>query len=300
MEEKVERLMAADETPTRRSLLDAATQQFEAADLEVPRTHAEWLLVDVLGCSRVDLHAYPERAVSLEDARQFASLVRRCIDGEPIQYVLGHHEFYGLELRVTPDVLIPRLETEEVVEAALELIADMHRPRVLDAGTGSGCMACAIQHERPDAEVHACDVSESALEVARENATRHDLDIQFFAADLLSEKFSDQAPGNVDLLISNPPYLLDSEADVLPDQVRDYEPETALFVGDDPLRFYRVLAQHAPRLLADDGVLVVETHADYGASVRTCWEQDDRLTDVQLQEDLGGRARIVTARLAES
>lgn len=278
-------------------LLREAADALGAAGVEVPRRVAGWLLADVLACRRAALHAYPERPVEAAEQQQFDERVARVAAGEPLQYVLGHADFHGLRLAVTPAVLIPRPETEQVVEAALQRVRDVEAPRILDAGTGSGCIALAIKHERPDAEVRACDVSTEALAVARANAWTHGLDVHFIQADLLAgEEAREVLPGNLDLLVSNPPYIPGEEMDSLPPVVRDYEPREALFCGDDPLCFYRELAAHACHLLAPGGALVLEAHAPEAAAVHALLAAFG-LADVQVARDLAGHPRIVTGWL---
>lgn len=283
----------------RRAVLDDAVERLEAAGVEHPRRNAEWLLADVLGCSRAELYAYPARPVDPDHRRQFAEKVARRARHEPLQYILGYEEFYGLRLRITPDVLIPRPETEEVVEEALRCMSDVDAPRVLDVGTGSGCIALALQHERPDATVYACDVSREALSVARSNAEAHELGVQFFQADVLEERLADHITLPLDLVISNPPYIPDSEASSLSTDVREHEPRIALFSGDDPLRFYRALARQTQDVLADGRWFIVETHAHYAGKVGQLLRQR-AYAEVHIKEDLSGRARMVVGRYQAS
>ncbi len=285
---------------SRRVLLRKAAAALEAAGVEVPRRVAGWLLADALGCRRVALHAYPERLVEAAARRRFDERVARVAAGEPLQYVLGHADFYSLRLAVTPAVLIPRPETEQVVEAALRRVRAVDAPCVLDAGTGSGCIALAIKHECPDAEVWACDVSTEALAVARANARAYDLKVHFLPVDLLAgAEAREVLPGKLDLLVSNPPYIPGEEMSSLPPVVRDHEPPEALFCGDDPLRFYRALAAHAHHLLVPGGALVVEAHAPQAAAVQGLFDQFD-FTDVQVARDLADHPRIVTGRRKQS
>lgn len=292
--------------PTHRTLLEEGTRRLAAASIEHPRREAEWLLVDVLSEARADvlgessgralLYARPQRAVAPEAVHTFRAHLRRRAAGEPLQYVLGHADFYGLRLAVTPAVLIPRPETEDVVEEALRRLAGVPQPTVLDVGTGSGCIALALKSECPRAEVHACDVSRDALAAACANADTCALDVHFFQADVLAEAFLDESPIGLDLLISNPPYVPDAEATALPEAVRDHEPPAALFSGDDPLRFYRVLAQRAPQLLVPGGHLVLETHAHHAEAVAALLREAG-LEDVAVEKDTFGKERIATGRL---
>ena len=232
--------------------------------------------------------------VAQEDADCVLAMMTRRAGGEPIQYILGQAAFYGLRLRVTPDVLIPRPETEQVVEKALRLIRVVEAPRVLDVGTGSGCIALAIRHERPDARVYACDLSEAALHVAAANAAAHRLGVSLLHADVLAPDFAAHVPGGLDLLISNPPYVPDAEASTLAPEVAQHEPALALFTGGDPLRFYRALARQATALLAPEGLLLCETHMDYAPHVRRVMA-DVGLRDAVVEHDLAGRPRMAWA-----
>jgi release factor glutamine methyltransferase len=283
------------DAPTRLALLNRAAERLDAAGRDAPRRTAAWLLTDVLGCDRGQLYAHPERAVPPDAARQFTDRVDRCRAGEPLQHVLGYTVFRGLRLDVSPAVMVPRPETEEVVGAALAMIEEGAAPRVLDVGTGSGCIALALQHERPDARVQAWDVSADALAVARNNADRLGLDVRFDQVDLFDETAEERLARPVDLLVSNPPYIPNDEAETLPAVVRDHDPDVALFAGDDPLRFYRALAARAPALCVPGAAVVLETHADYAEEAAAVLENEG-LADVRLQEDLSGRPRILCAR----
>lgn len=214
---------------TRRSLVEHAVRVLEEAGIEDARRNAEWMAEEVFQCSRLALYMGSEESVSTAEVQRVERMVSRRIVREPIQYILGHADFYGLRLHVTPDVLIPRPETEQVVERALGLLRDVQCPRVLDIGTGSGCIPLALKHERPDATVFACDISERALCVARGNALRLRLDVTFFQADVLNDTFAEQAPAGLDLVISNPPYIPHQEADSLEPEVVAHEPHLALF-----------------------------------------------------------------------
>ncbi len=290
---------ASSEFPkTRLGLLDAAVRRLDAAERTAPRRTAEWLLSEVLDCDRAHLYAHPEHPVSREAVQKFEEMVERRVQGEPLQHILGSVSFYGLELQVGPDVMVPRPETEEVVGRALDCIEETERPRILDVGTGSGCIALALKHERPDARVHACDVSPDALAVARANARSVKLDIQFLEADVLADAAPSGRLGHVNLLVSNPPYIPDNEADSLPPVVREYDPDVALFAGDDPLRFYRALLDWVRELCVSGGAAVFEVHAAYADEVVALLRREG-LTDVFVEEDLNGRPRVVGGHVPE-
>ena len=247
-----------------RTLLDDAVRQLEAAGVEDARRNAEWIVEDVTGATRAELYARPEAPVGPAEAALVLRYVARRAAGEPVQYVLGHAAFYGLELAVTPDVLIPRPETEVVGEEALRRVppAGGRPPVVLDVGTGSGAVALAIAHERPDAVVFAVDVSPDALAVASANADRLGRTVTFVEADALRPGFADEVPPTFDLIVSNPPYIPESEKAGLQREVRDH---------------------------------VAETHMDFGVAVRDVWD-DAGLTQTAILPDLAGRDRVAIGR----
>lgn len=270
-----------------------------AAGLANARRETEWLLAEALGTGRAQLYAYPERSVLPEARRAFERSLRRRLEGEPLQYILGYAEFYGMRLAVTPAVLIPRPETEQLVEKALRRLAPVSKPKVLDVGTGSGCIALAVAHERPGAVVHACDVSAEALAVARRNAQHLGLEVRFQQADVLGAEAAAQLPGGLDLLISNPPYIPDAERDTLSSEVRAHEPPSALFAGADPLVFYRALARLGGRLLKRGGWLLLEVHERYAKDVRDLLD-GTAFDGAGTARDLAGRLRFVAACLQKA
>ena len=281
---------------TRLRLLTSAAGQLDQAGVEHPRRNAEWLLADVLGCDRAHLYAYARAQVAPSAARRFERAVARRAAREPLQYIIGHTDFCGLRLTVTPAVLIPRPETEELVERVLQRLEGMEAPRVLDVGTGSGCIALAIKHHCPGAVVHACDVSADALHLAQQNAATLELDVAFFEADLLSEGFVDAVASPYDAVVSNPPYVPDAEYNALAPEVRDHEPSTALRTGAAPLRYYRALAQRHAAIAAPGGLLAVEAHTDHASAVATCFAEHG-LAGATVHRDLSGLARMVEARV---
>ncbi len=281
---------------TRQALLESFVARLEDAHIEDARRNAEWIVEHVLGLSKAALYAYADVSLTGRERDSGEALLLRRLRREPIQYVLGQADFMGLTLHVSSPVLIPRPETEEVVEEALRKLDGIDAPWVLDIGTGSGAIALAIKYKRPDAEVFACDISEAALEIASANAERLKLEITFIHADALDPAFAQNVSPVFDVVVSNPPYVPDGERETLQPEVAAYEPSVALFVpNDDPLRHYRSFAGHAPFLLKPGGWFVVETHADFGEDVRSLFAGFD-LHDVVLKNDLAGRPRIVSAR----
>lgn len=281
---------------TRRDFLDAAVLRLSTAGVEDARRTAEWIVEHATGARRVDLYLRPDAELGPAERALAERYLARREAGEPVQYVVGSADFYGLRLTVTPAVLIPRPETETVVEHALGLVRDAESPWVLDMGTGSGAIALAVKSQRPDAEVFGVDASPAALAVAAANAERLGLDVTFVEADLLRPSFADEVPAAFTLVVSNPPYVARAERDGLQREVRDHEPDQALFVpDDDPLLFYRVLADRAEHLLVPGGWLVAETHAERGRAVAALWTEAG-LEDVEVRPDLAGRDRVAVAR----
>src|SRR5215469_14395707 len=190
--------------------------------------NAELLLMFTLNCDRAYLFAHPERELTADEESRYDSLLAERSRGVPAQYITGHQEFWGMDLIVSPAVLIPRPETEHLIEAVIELHKDSPATRMVDVGTGSGCIALALAKELPAAEIHATDLSVAALEIARANAARHQFEkrIHFHHRDLLESLGS-----NFDLIVSNPPYVGESEEDSVQLEVRKFEPALAVFSG---------------------------------------------------------------------
>ena len=253
------------------------------------------MLEEVTGDSHARIIATPDEALLPSDRQRAEAMVLRRLEGEPIQYVLGNADFMSLRLAVSPAVLIPRPETEELCEHVLRRIHETESPWVLDVGTGSGAIALAIKDARPDATVLAMDVSPEALEVATSNAARLGLDVSFIRGDALEPAFADRAPSVFDVIVSNPPYVPRAERESLQREVRDHEPELALFVDEDPLVFYRALAGHATRLLRPGGWLIAETHMDFGQAAADVFTEAG-LADASIAQDVSGRDRIASAR----
>jgi release factor glutamine methyltransferase len=268
---------------------------------------AELLLIHVLGRDRTWLYAHPEAALDSASVQHYLALIARRAAGEPTQYLTGKQEFWGLEFEVTPDVLIPRPETEHVIEVALERMGSTAREaklRIADVGTGSGCLAIALAKEFPHAEIFATDISEPALAVARRNAGRHGLisRVSFTRCDLL-EKLSDDLQVTVretilfDLIVSNPPYIALTEAAALPREIREHEPEQALFAGQRGFEVYPALVAQAEIRLKSGGVLVLELGHDSLTAVRSilspaAWR------DIRVTNDLAGIPRVIAATRA--
>lgn len=271
-----------------RHLLDESNVQY------VPR-EIDWFLMQATACSALDLVTEPDREVSVQSAATFRGFVHRRCRHEPVQYILQSTEFYGLTFRVNPSVLIPRPETEGLVDRALDIVHKQPGTSVLDIGTGSGCISIAVAVNAPGTRVVAVDVSIEALDVARWNGLEHSVDITWIQADFNRiESFKD-VQGPFELIVSNPPYVSGEELDKLEPEVREYEPHLALNPGSDPERPYRQLGVLAACLLSQGGCLIAEINENQGDMVKRLLA-DSGISDVEIQPDLSGRDRYVLAR----
>jgi release factor glutamine methyltransferase len=273
-----------------RESLRAAIARLTAENVPSPRLTAELLLMFVLECDRAYLHAHPERELTADQASRYEQILAERARGVPAQYITGHQEFWGMDFIVSPAVLIPRPETEHLIETVLPLARPIRSPRIVDVGTGSGCIALALAKELPAAEIHATDISAEALAIARANASRLLADrIQFHKADLLH----DIEPNFFDLVVSNPPYVGDSEEDQVQLEVRKFEPRLAVFAGLTGLEVIERLIPQAQVALKPRGWLVVEISGTIAEPVRgllTDWES------VSITADLQNIPRVVSAR----
>jgi release factor glutamine methyltransferase len=288
---------------TLREAVKRATDQLDASAQLRADSHrdAVLLLLHALGISRATLHADPDRALTRDQQAAYEALILRRLANEPIQYITGEQEFYGLALRVSPAVLIPRPETEHLVEAVLNALQpaelDSSKPLgILDVGTGSGAIAIALAHHLPHAHITATDISRAALELAASNAARHDLTgrIRFFESDLIQADPAALAAGEAfDAIVSNPPYVPMADRDTLHPQVRDYEPATALFAGDDGLEIYRRLIPQARVALKLNGLLALEIGQGQHEALAALLAEWNELRFI---DDLQGIPRVALAR----
>jgi release factor glutamine methyltransferase len=315
-----------------RSLLKRGIAQLREADVPSFTLAAELLLLHVLGRNRTWLYAHPEEIIADADAQRFFELIGRRAAGEPTQYLTGKQEFWGLEFEVTPDVLIPRPETEHVIEVALDRLALRElragRPQksagaglqIADVATGSGCIAIALAKELPAANFLATDISPAALAVAQRNAQRHAVSdrIKFREANFLSPvraQLAASQPGNIpdsalqvfhelrntghesrpfDLIASNPPYIGRREAPSLPREVRDHEPPAALFGGEEGYELYADLIAQSAQHLKPGGILVLELGHNSLPAVQPLLDAS-AWTNVGATNDLAGIPRVLAA-----
>src|ERR1700692_883979 len=293
--------------------LGSAIARLTADQVPSPRLNAELLLMFTLNSDRAYLFAHPERELTDEEQSRYDAALGERARGVPTQYITGHQEFWGMDLIVTPAVLIPRPETEHVIESVLELQTSDLRPRtlyfqpkgprsevrcqmsgvlrILDVGTGSGCIAIALAKEFPHAEIHATDISAAALEVARANAARHQFEnrVRFHQADL----FAGLNLKGLDFVVSNPPYVGESEADQVQLEVRKFEPRNAVFAGSAGIEVIGRLLPQARTALRAGGWLVLEISGTIASRVQNLLDGWD---EIRIIPDLQGIPRVAQAR----
>jgi release factor glutamine methyltransferase len=271
--------------------LTTAVNRLTTAAVPSPRMNAELLLMFTLSSDRAYLYAHPERQLSSDEQSRYDQALYQRAQGVPAQYITGHQEFWGMDFIVSPAVLVPRPETEHVIETVLPLARTMTNPRIADVGTGSGCIALALAKELPQAEIHATDISSDALEIARANAARHQLQnrIHFHQVDLLQELGSNR----FDLVVSNPPYVGESEEDQVQLEVRKFEPRHAVFAGPTGLEVIQRLIPQAHDALRPGGWLIVEISGTIAEGVKDLlhgWGE------VRVTEDLQKIPRVASAQ----
>ncbi len=272
--------------------LTLTQETLEAAQIDSHRVESLIILEHLLGASRLEIVTNYQRPLSELQQAKLSRWLSRRTEREPLQHILGVAYFYGLELSVTPHVLIPRPETERMVELALRRLGRRPPLKVLDIGTGSGAIALAIKAERPNAEVMATDICGEALEVARANAANLGLNIRFLVADLLESEEVRAFARNADLVISNPPYLPESDRHKLSPEVRA-DPQGALYSGEDGLTHFRRLARDAFALLKTDTWLFVELDP---RNVRTAFDECESWRQRRIEKDLARRERFLRLR----
>ena len=290
--------------------LATALSRLTAEHVPSPRMNAELLLMFILNVDRAYLYAHPERELTTEEQSRYDEVLTQRAKGVPAQYITGHQEFWGMDFVVTPAVLIPRPETEHLIETVLKIICHPEarsdegsavpcdrRPascdslRIIDVGTGSGCIAIVLAKELPNSEIHATDISPDALEIAEANAARHQLAarIQFHDTDLLRGIESN----SFDLIVSNPPYVGNSEEDEVQLEVRKFEPRNAVFAGPTGLEVIERLVPQAQAALKPGGWLLLEISGTIVDGVRRLFQGWHEVT---ITNDLQGIPRVVSAR----
>ena len=274
-----------------RKIVGEATAVLQAAEISEPRMEAVSLLMYTLNVDRSFVIAHAERELSAKETERFREFVARRATREPLQYITGVQQFFNLKFEVTRDVLIPRPETELIVESALDLLRSTNAPIIGDVGTGSGCIAISLLHEMPEAHAVGIDISANALVLARRNAERHAVSDRFALTQADGLSAFPQQP-IFSAIVSNPPYISAKEIGDLRPEVRDYEPLSALIAGDDGLSHIRALVQDARHFLKTSGYLIFEIGFDQSEAVRELISSDV-WTLLEIRNDLQGIPRTV-------
>ncbi|HKK45092.1 MAG TPA: peptide chain release factor N(5)-glutamine methyltransferase [Balneolaceae bacterium] len=275
------------------SMLEWATEYFQEKGIPDPRHSIEWLLAETLGIQRLDLYLKYDRPLSSSELSTLRPLVKRRAKHEPLQYIIGFTDFMNARISVTEDVLIPRLETEQLVEIILD-----HHPdesdslAVLDIGTGSGCIPIALKMERPEWQVSGMDLSQKALEIARANARQNEVEVAFTEGDILSPGVMhiDQP---LDIIVSNPPYIKPEEKDTLEPQVREYEPDLALY-SEDLEKMYGNIIRFSEKNLVESGALFLELHENYSEQIFALFKTDKWTANIR--KDYDQKPRFIIAQ----
>jgi len=270
------------------------------AGIDSARLDAELLLGCALGMSREELMVAATRKVSVAESDRYEDLLRRRLNREPLAYITGQQEFWSLGFLVSGDVLVPRPETETLVERALKHLAAINNheaPRILELGTGSGAIAVALASELPQAEIVATEIAPAALEIARRNASRNGVSnaMRFLQGDLFTA-LDQELEKDFDLILSNPPYIPRGEIAHLGAEVSRWEPRAALDGGVDGLDFYRRIIEEAPSYLRPGGAVAVEIGAAIGSLVLALFRNNPAYGDTRVYQDYSGRDRVVIAR----
>lgn len=287
------------ETWTILKILNWATAYFKTHHIDQPRSDAEILLSHALGIGRVDLYVQYDRPLEPGELSTFRKLIKRRLGREPVAYIVGHKGFWTLDLAVTPDVLVPRPETELIVEAALGVIPSetLEGPlRVLDLGTGSGALVLALASERPGHLFFGVDSSREALGVAWKNAKKYGLEkaVAFFQGQWFDALPAEGLP--FDVIVSNPPYIRRDELDGLPAEISRYEPMQALDGGPDGMDCIRLIIEKAPLYLKPQGWLFMEIGCDQGTAVQGMLEEAMAFEEIRVTKDHSGLDRVLWAR----
>jgi len=255
-----------------------------------PRNEIEILLLHLIGCKKIDLYLDFEKVIKPEDLITLRGWIKRRVNREPIQHIIGHSEFYGRRFIVNQDVLIPRPETETVIDISIDALSNKNTPVIIDIGTGSGCIGITLALEIPHSKVFAIDISEAALSIAKKNAAIYNLkNIEFIKMDFLSKDIKH----NVDLLVSNPPYIPQKEISSLMRDVKEYEPMIALTDNSNGLVFYQKISKIIPHVVKKNGVTILEVgRGDHHNKVKEVFSKEG-YSDIETICDLNKDIRVL-------
>ena len=276
-------------------ILNQAVEKLRLAGIDKPRTNAELLLGAVLNKSKVDLYLDRDRILTSDEVEKFNQCIKERLSHRPVQYIIGTVEFFGLEFKVDQRVLIPRPDTETLVEMVIEQLANKENPRIIDLGTGSGAIAISLAVNLKSPFVYATDVSKDALEVAKENAIKNKVEreIEFLCGDLFEPLKNKNLEGQIDCVVSNPPYVSKEELETLPTEIRDYEPIVALESTEEGIFFHKKIIENSLDFLKKGGFLVLETAFGQAEKVADLIRQSKDFNSIKIGKDLGGIDRVV-------
>lgn len=281
-------------------ILNQGVSRLRSEGIDRPRTNAELLLGAILNAKKIELYLGRDHVLTRQQIEKFNKYIRERISGRPLQYIIRSTEFFGLEFSVNEGVLIPRPETETLVETVIELLRDCHQPKIIDLGTGSGAIAISLAKNLTGSSVFATDISPDALKVAEENARRNEVEdrIDFLCGDLFESLGNRNLEGAVDCVASNPPYVSREEFGGLPREVRDYEPVVALKTDQEGTSFHGKIIENSLDFLKQNGILILEVGLGQAGQVAGLIRDRKEFKDTEIKKDLGGIERIVIARKA--
>lgn len=278
-------------------ILNQAVEKLRSEGVDRPRTNAELLLGAVLRVNKIDLYLNRDLILTPQQIEKNNHFLQERISGRPLQYIIGSKEFFGLEFKVNEYVLIPRPETETLVEIVIERLKSHSSSKIIDIGTGSGAIAVSLAKNQKNSSVFATDISSDALIVAIENAKMNKVEnqIEFFQGDLFEPLKNKNLEEKIDCVVSNPPYVSEDEFDQLPKEIRDYEPVVALKSGQEGMSFHKKITEGAVDFLKRDGILALEVGLGQAKQVAAFLEKFDKFKHIEIKKDLGGIERIVIA-----
>jgi release factor glutamine methyltransferase len=278
-------------------ILNQAVEKLRSEGIDRPRTNAELLLEAVLNIPKVELYLNRDRILTPAETEKFSLFIGERISGKPLQYIIGSTEFFGLKFKVNENVLIPRPETETLVEIAIERLKNRSSPKIIDIGTGSGAIAVSLAKNIENSTIFATDISADALKVARENAKMNQVEkqIEFLQGDLFEPMKNKSLEGKIEGVVSNPPYVTPEEFDRLPKEVKDYEPIVALKTDQAGTDFHIRIIEASVVFLKLDGILALEVGLGQANSVADMIREHNEFREIEIKKDLGGIERIVMA-----
>jgi release factor glutamine methyltransferase len=278
-------------------ILNHAVEKLRLAGIDRPRTNAELLLGAVLNKNKADLYLDKDLILTSDEIKKFNQFIKERISHKPVQYIIGTVEFFGLEFKVDERVLIPRPETETLVEVIIEQLKDKENSKIIDLGTGSGAIAVSLAKNLKEAFVYATDVSKDALDVAKENAIRNNVEnqIEFVCGDLFEPLKNKNLEGQIDCVVSNPPYVSKDEFEALPKEIKDYEPIVALQSDGEGAFFHKSIIENSVDFLKKGGLLALETAFGQADKVADLVHQNEDFNGIEIIKDLSGIDRVVKA-----